>query len=114
MHLLVCNKLSDSKMYGTTIKTFRNILQGLRPGLDHLVRPKQWKSDMRFGTWNIRSLYRAGSLTPAARELRKYRLGSVGVQEVRSNTGGNVRTEDYTSSVNKASHQTRTGFFYTT
>ena len=28
-----------------------------------LVGPKQWKMDMRFGTWNVRSLYRAGSLT---------------------------------------------------
>jgi len=25
-----------------------------------LVRPKQRKRDMRFGTWNVRSLYRAG------------------------------------------------------
>ena len=24
---------------------------------------------MRFGTWNVRSLYRSGSLTAAAREL---------------------------------------------
>jgi hypothetical protein len=45
------------------------------------------------------------------RELRRYRLGSVGVQEVRGNKGGNVRTEDYTLSANKASHQTRAGFF---
>jgi len=26
---------------------------------------------MRFGTWNARSLYRAGSLTAAVRELAK-------------------------------------------
>jgi hypothetical protein len=25
-------------------------------------RPKLWNTDMRFGTWNVRSLYRAGSL----------------------------------------------------
>jgi hypothetical protein len=29
---------------------------------------------MRFGTWNVRSLYRAGSLKTAARECGKYKL----------------------------------------
>jgi exonuclease III len=44
--------------------------------------------DMRFGTWNVRSLYRAGSLRAAARELAGYKLGVVGVQEVRWDKGG--------------------------
>jgi len=35
---------------------------------------------MRFGTWNVRSLYRAGSITAAARELARYKLDLVGVQ----------------------------------
>jgi hypothetical protein len=38
---------------------------------------------MRFGTWNVRSLYRAGSLTATARELERYKLDLVGVQEGR-------------------------------
>jgi hypothetical protein len=38
---------------------------------------------MRFGTWNIRSLYRSGSLMAAARELARYKLDLAGVQEVR-------------------------------
>jgi hypothetical protein len=29
---------------------------------------------MRFGMWNVRNLYRAGSLKAVARELRKYKL----------------------------------------
>jgi len=39
---------------------------------------------MRFGTWNVRRLYRAGSLTAAARKLArcKLRVDLVGVQEV--------------------------------
>jgi exonuclease III len=37
---------------------------------------------MRFGTWNIRSLYRTGSLKMAARELEKFKLDLVGVQEI--------------------------------
>jgi exonuclease III len=38
---------------------------------------------MRFGTWNVRSLYRAGSPKTAAGELAKYNLDLVAVQEVR-------------------------------
>jgi hypothetical protein len=37
---------------------------------------------MRFGTWNFRTLYRAGSLMAAARELARHKLDLVGVQEV--------------------------------
>jgi hypothetical protein len=34
---------------------------------------------MRFGTWNVRSLYRAGSLRTVAEEVSKYKLDFVGV-----------------------------------
>ena len=50
---------------------------------------------MRFGTWNIRSLYRLGSLTAAARELARYKLDVVGVRKVRWDEGGAVRAEDF-------------------
>ena len=50
---------------------------------------------MRFGTWNVRSLYRSGSLTTAARELARYKLYLVDVQEVRWDKGGTVRAGDY-------------------
>ena len=43
---------------------------------------------MRFSTWNIRSLYRSGS---TARELARYKLELVVVQEVRWDKGGMVR-----------------------
>jgi hypothetical protein len=42
---------------------------------------------MRFGTWNVRRLYRAGSLMAAARESARYKLDLVGVQEVRWDKG---------------------------
>jgi hypothetical protein len=35
------------------------------------------------GTWNVRSLYRAASLTTAPRELAIYKINLVGVQGVR-------------------------------
>jgi exonuclease III len=38
---------------------------------------------MRFGTCNVSSLNRAGSLTAVARQLARYKLDLVGVQEVR-------------------------------
>jgi len=38
------------------------------------------KRDILLGTWNVRSLYRAGSLTAAARELARYKLDLVGVR----------------------------------
>jgi hypothetical protein len=39
--------------------------------------------DMRCGTRNVRSTYRAGSFRAVAEEISKYKLDSVGVQEVR-------------------------------
>ena len=50
---------------------------------------------MRFGTLNERSLYRSGSLSIVARELARYKLGLLGVQEVRWNKRGTVRAGDY-------------------
>jgi exonuclease III len=38
---------------------------------------------MKLGTWNVRSLCRACSFKTVARELGKYKLDLVGVQEVR-------------------------------
>jgi hypothetical protein len=41
---------------------------------------------MRFGTWNVRSLYRAGSLTAAARELAGYKLDLTKIDELETNS----------------------------
>jgi hypothetical protein len=35
--------------------------------------------DMRFGTWNVRSLHRACSLITVAKEVAKYKLDLEGV-----------------------------------
>jgi exonuclease III len=69
--------------------------------------------DMRFGTWNVRSLYRIGSLTTVARELGKYKLDLVGVQEVRWEKEGTVQAEDCTFFYRQGNgdHQLGTGFF---
>jgi exonuclease III len=69
--------------------------------------------DMRFGTWNIRSLYRIGSLKTVARELGKYKVDLVAVQEVRWEKGGTERAEDYTFFYGQENgdHQLGTGLF---
>ena len=66
-----------------------------RTWTDTLVRPKQRKRDMRFGTLSVRSLYRARSFTAAARELARYKSDLVGMQEVRWDREGSVRAGDY-------------------
>jgi hypothetical protein len=55
----------------------------LRTWTDSLARSKHWEKDMRFGTWNVRSLYRLGAIKSVVGELEKYKLDLVGVQEVR-------------------------------
>jgi exonuclease III len=51
---------------------------------------------MRFGTWNVRTLYRAESLRTVTTELAKYNLDLVAVQEVRWVKGGSQPADDYT------------------
>jgi exonuclease III len=43
---------------------------------------------MRFGTWNVRSLYREGSLMTVVSEISKCKLDLVGVQEMKWDRGG--------------------------
>jgi exonuclease III len=50
---------------------------------------------MRFGAWNVRSMYRAGSLRAVGEDISKHKLDLVGVQEVRLDGSGTERAGEY-------------------
>lgn len=50
---------------------------------DSLEQPKHRKMYRMCGTWNVRSIYKTGSLTAAAEELSKYKLHLIGcIQQI--------------------------------
>jgi exonuclease III len=68
---------------------------------------------MRFGTWNVRSMYREGSLREVEEEISKYMLDLVGVQEVRWDGGDTEPVSEYIFFYGKGNenHELGTGFF---
>jgi len=56
---------------------------------------------MRFGTWNLRRPYRSGALRTVAREIGRYKLDLLGVQEVGWDIRGTVRAGNYNFSMEK-------------
>jgi hypothetical protein len=74
---------------------------------------KRRNMDMRFGLWNVMSLYMAGSPKTVSRELARYKLDLVGVQELRWEGGGTEPAGEYTFSYGKGNenHELGTVFF---
>jgi hypothetical protein len=65
--------------------------------------------DMRFGMWNVRSLYRVGSLMAVSRELSKYMSHLVGVQAVRCEDSGTEPAGEYTFFYGKGNENSELG-----
>jgi hypothetical protein len=51
--------------------------------------------DMRFGTWNVRSMYRVGSLRAVTEDISKYKLHLVGAYVVRWDGYGTEPAGEY-------------------
>jgi hypothetical protein len=71
--------------------------------------------DMRFGTWNVRNMYGAGLFRTVAEEMSKYKLGLVGVWEVRWYRGSTEPSSQYTFFYGKGNENHELGkvfFFY--
>jgi hypothetical protein len=68
--------------------------------------------DMRFGTWNVRGMYRPGLLRAVAEEISKYKLDLLGVQ-VRWARNGTEAAGEYTFFYGKGNEnrELSTGFF---
>jgi len=72
---------------------------------------------MKYRTWNVRSLPRSGSLTTVAKELTRYKLNLVCVQEVRWDKGSTVSAGDYICFHGKRKQKSSVGkrfYLYTT
>jgi hypothetical protein len=50
---------------------------------------------MRFGAWNVRSLYSADSLMAVVEEISQYKLDLVRVQKVRWDGDGTKPVDEY-------------------
>jgi hypothetical protein len=76
-------------------------------------QPKYKKMDMRFGNWDVRSMYRVGSLRAVEEENSKCKLALVRLPEVRWNRGGSEPAGNYTFSYGKGNgnHELGTGSF---
>jgi hypothetical protein len=68
--------------------------------------------DMRFGKWNMKGFYRAGSLMTVSRELLRYRLDLVAMQEVSWEDSGTAPARKYIFFYGKENenHELGTGF----
>jgi hypothetical protein len=72
MYLLRITPL-ELKQSGGELLPYSVLREGVFPeGVSKSFQKR--KRDILLGTWNVRSLYKAGSLTAAARKLAMYKL----------------------------------------
>ncbi|XP_008178654.1 craniofacial development protein 2-like [Acyrthosiphon pisum] len=62
-----------------------------------LILPRNVEiTDLCIGTWNVRSMYRTGTLTTVVSCLERYRLDITAVQEIRRDGSGSIKSQGNT------------------
>ena len=51
------------------------------------------KTLTKFGTWNVRTLCQSGNLTQVLREMDNYKLGILGISEMRWTASGRMTSD---------------------
>ena len=66
-------------------ETLQDAYPGLGQNVDDLgmLRNMNWKSPIKFASWNVRSMYRTGAATIVEKELSRYGVEIAALQEVR-------------------------------
>jgi hypothetical protein len=82
----------ETKHSGGKLIPHSNLWRGVF--LEEVSRSRKRNRDILLGTWNVRSLYKAGSLMAAARKLARYKLDLLGLQEMRGDKKGTVKVGD--------------------
>ncbi|XP_025423466.1 craniofacial development protein 2-like [Sipha flava] len=57
---------------------------------------ENWKSALRFGTWNVRNLFKPGAVGTVVKEIERYKLGVVALQEMRWQDTGSMQISNTT------------------
>lgn len=57
-------------------------------------RLENWKPALRFGTWNIRTLFKPDAFRTSVDEVENYRLGIVALQEIRRSDSGSIQLKN--------------------
>ena len=105
--------LLETKQPGCNILPHSDLRWGSVAGGSITYQVKE--REFLLGKWKVRSLYREGSHMAAGRELDRYKLHLVSVQEVRWDKGGTVRAGHYTLFYGKVNeiHQLETVLLFT-
>ncbi|KAF0703874.1 ribosome biogenesis protein TSR3 isoform X1, partial [Aphis craccivora] len=55
-----------------------------------------WKNGLLFGTWNVRTLFKPGAAQNIVKEIEKYKLKIVALQEIRWDDTGTLDIQETT------------------
>ncbi|XP_037931768.1 uncharacterized protein LOC119666559 [Teleopsis dalmanni] len=98
---------------GFTTRLVKNIVTHHQPNKKHKTSQKKRKRDIILGTWNVRTLLRAGALQETIKQMEKYNVDVLAVQEVRWQGCGEIEcngTKFRFSGIAERSGRSGTGF----